>query len=41
MSSKIITDGTDILTEEQADELWELGNSGAQNAATALSSLIQ
>lgn len=40
MSSKIITDGTDILTEEQADELWELGNSGAQNAATALSSLI-
>jgi len=40
MSSKIITDGTEILTEEQADELWELGNSGAQNAATALSSLI-
>ncbi len=40
MSSKIITDGTEILTQEQADELWELGNSGAQNAATALSSLI-
>ena len=40
MSSKIITDGTEILTDEQADELWELGNSGAQNAATALSSLI-
>lgn len=40
MSSKIITDGTEILTQEQADELWELGNSGAHNAATALSSLI-
>ncbi|HOW05792.1 chemotaxis protein CheC [Methanospirillum hungatei] len=40
MSSKIITDGTEILTNEQADELWELGDSGAQNAATALSSLI-
>lgn len=40
MSPKIITDGTEILTQEQVDELWELGNSGAQNAATALSSLI-
>lgn len=40
MSSKIITDGTEILTTEQADELWELGDSGAQNAAIALSSLI-
>jgi len=40
MSTNIITDGADILTNEQADELWELGNGGAQNAATALSSLI-
>ena len=40
MSSKIITDGTEILSQEQADELWELGSSGAGNAATALLSLI-
>ncbi|NLV27689.1 MAG: chemotaxis protein CheC [Methanomicrobiales archaeon] len=40
MTSKIVTDGTEILTEEQAEELWELGNTGAHNAADALSSLI-
>ncbi|PWR69538.1 chemotaxis protein CheC [Methanospirillum stamsii] len=40
MNSKILTDGTEVLTEEQAEELWELGNSGAQNAASSLSSLI-
>lgn len=36
----IVTDEKDILSKEQAEELWELGNAGAQNAATALSSLI-
>ena len=40
MEPEIVTDGTEILTDIQTNELWELGNSGAHNAATALSSLI-
>jgi chemotaxis protein CheY-P-specific phosphatase CheC len=35
-----ITDRDDILTKAQAEELWELGDAGANNAATALSSLL-
>ncbi len=40
MSPNIITDGTEIITPQQAAELWELGNGGTCNAVTALSSLI-
>ncbi|HWQ66846.1 MAG TPA: chemotaxis protein CheC [Methanospirillum sp.] len=40
MSAEIITDDSTLLTPQQADEIWELGNAGAQNAATALSSLL-
>lgn len=40
MSLEIITDGKGLLTEEQAEELWELGNAGASKAAVSLSSLL-
>lgn len=40
MEVHIITDGNGELTREQADELWELGNAGAENAATSLSALL-
>lgn len=40
MNSDIINDGNVPLTEEQRKELWELGNAGAKNAATVLSTLL-
>jgi chemotaxis protein CheY-P-specific phosphatase CheC len=40
MIKEIISDEDGILTQQQAEELWELGTAGANNAATALSSLI-
>jgi chemotaxis protein CheY-P-specific phosphatase CheC len=38
--SQIITDGNILLTKEQTEEIWELGNAGAQKAAESLSTLL-
>ncbi len=40
MDTQVPTDGTITLTKEQSEEIWELGNAGAQNAATVLSTLL-
>ncbi|MDD1730015.1 MAG: chemotaxis protein CheC, partial [Methanospirillum sp.] len=40
MLSEISTDGTILLSKEQSKEIWILGNAGAQNAAAALSTLL-
>lgn len=40
MNSEVSTDGTISLSKDQSDEIWELGNAGAQNAANALSTLL-
>jgi len=40
MSLEIITDGNELLTKEQTEELWELGTAGASNAAVSLSALL-
>lgn len=40
MNSEIITDGTVALSKEQIEEIWELGNAGAQNAAAVLSTML-
>lgn len=40
MDTQVPTDGTINLTKEQSEEIWELGNAGAQNAATVLSTLL-
>jgi chemotaxis protein CheY-P-specific phosphatase CheC len=40
MDSQIITDGNDLLTKEQTEEFWELGNAGARKAAESLSTLL-
>jgi chemotaxis protein CheY-P-specific phosphatase CheC len=40
MDADTIDNGNFILSKEQAEELWELGNAGAHNAATVLSTLL-
>ncbi len=40
MTSEVSTDGSILLSKEQSEEIWELGNAGAQNAAAALSTLL-
>lgn len=40
MDSTIITDGKVVLSADQTAELWELGNAGANRAASALSALL-
>lgn len=40
MTSEITTDGTILLSKDQSEEIWELGNAGAQNAATVLSTML-
>jgi chemotaxis protein CheY-P-specific phosphatase CheC len=40
MTSQIITDGNLLLTEEQTEEIWVLGNAGAKKAAESLSTLL-
>ncbi len=40
MTSEVTTDGSILLSKEQSEEIWELGNAGAQNAAAALSTLL-
>ncbi|PWR69811.1 chemotaxis protein CheC [Methanospirillum lacunae] len=40
MTSEVSTDGTILLSKDQSEEIWELGNAGAQNAAAVLSTLL-
>lgn len=40
MTSEVSTDGNILLSKEQSEEIWELGNAGAQNAAAVLSTLL-
>ncbi|PKL60491.1 MAG: chemotaxis protein CheC [Methanomicrobiales archaeon HGW-Methanomicrobiales-4] len=40
MDSQIITDENVLLTKEQTEEIWELGNAGAKKAAESLSILL-
>ncbi len=40
MTPEVSTDGSILLSKEQSEEIWELGNAGAQNAAAALSTLL-
>lgn len=40
MDRQVATDGSITLTRDQSEEIWELGNAGAQNAASALSTLL-
>jgi len=40
MTSEISIDGNIQLSKEQSEEIWELGNAGAQKAAESLSTLL-